>query len=387
MDLHPIECPTAVELDLDPVSASTTPKAEAAAATSVLPQMSLEIVAAAPDAELPASPTFATAPDCIPRCCGAATLVAIAVVAVAAVAADLSTSDGEWGGPWDVCYAVIPRNGTEAITLYGEAAGGNGTIEVDVCYCEKLDAAPVRQRGNAYSNVGYLLGGVVVALMADYRRRRPRVNLAASRQGLTDLAASSDGLTAAHGPGDVVAAIPSNPFAAGSWEMILYGGVLFGASLSSAAFHASMKKWPGVLDSAFVGSLIIVIFFYDLQQLTRRRYVWAFAALSWVIVMALMLVFPDYSGIFAVVFSGPAYVCEVLIAGRCTRIRRAVGPHLVVLMVQPIALVVWLLGKSHGPLCVSQSPVGHILWHLGSAVTLAGLPIAFATEFEPPKHR
>jgi len=241
------------------------------------------------------------------------------------------------------------RHGGDHVVRRG--GGRNGTIEVDVCYCEKLDAAPVRQRGNAYSNVGYLLGGVVVALMADYRRRRPRVNLAASRQGLTDLAASSEGLTAAHGPGDVVAAIPSNPFAAGSWEMILYGGVLFGASLSSAAFHASMKKWPGVLDSAFVGSLIIVIFFYDLQQLTRRRYVWAFAALSWVIVMALMLVFPDYSGIFAVAYSGPAYVCEVLIAGRCTRIRRAVGPHLVVLIVQPIALVVWLLGKSHGPLC------------------------------------
>jgi hypothetical protein len=229
------------------------------------------------------------------------------------------------------------------------------------CYCETAHATPshsiVKQPANTWSNLGAVLAGLLILAIADRERARRRGGARSA----------------------------PNPMMSGGFYAVLYGAVVLFLGPGSMAFHGSLTRFGGWLDTLSMILFITFVLLYDAARILRfddRRTVFAGAYLS---LNALLAVFTWVAyGSGMIVFVGAVAVAVILELVLSTRgiggVRRPLLPWLTLgLVTFAIALVVWWLSWTGGLLCDPDSLFqGHAVWHvLAEAVA----PVCFFLHF------
>lgn len=218
------------------------------------------------------------------------------------------------------------------------------TLPEGNCYCE-APAAPAtvgKQPLNTWSNLGAVVAGLVILAIAERDRRRRE---GASRSG--------------------------NPMTAGGPYALAYGAVVLALGPGSMAFHGSLTRVGGWLDTLSMILFITFVLVYNLARVLRRDDDPATAAIGYVglnsVLAALTWVVPGTGVlVFALVVVGVVGL-ELAIAHRgLAGVRRARSPWLpAALGVFLVALAIWWLSWTGGPLCDPDSLLqGHAVWHV-----------------------
>ncbi|MBI5667188.1 MAG: ceramidase domain-containing protein [Chloroflexi bacterium] len=226
-------------------------------------------------------------------------------------------------------------------------------IAANDCYCERLHPGMIKQPINTWSNLGFMLAGLVILIMV-----------------------GGSGLNPATEP---------NPMKAPSLLAILYGAVVIFLGPGSMFFHASMKQWGGWLDTFSMVIFTSFLFLYDLIHTLFNAGSAVFLVLWLIANVALgywtwwmdknhrgskILGLTPGSfafGSFAILWVVLQFIILLGGAGGTGR-----GWTFFILAVVSFgsAFVVWQLSKTGGPLCKPDSWLqGHGLWHLLGALT------------------
>jgi hypothetical protein len=214
------------------------------------------------------------------------------------------------------------------------------------CYCETTHSAGeavIRQPSNTWSNVAAVLSGLLILAFAD-RVRAGRTEFDPRR----------------------------NPMLSGGFYAVSYGAVVLFLGPGSMAFHASLTRFGGWLDTLSMILFITFVLLYDVARILgyHNRLVFAGAYIGVNVVLGLITWIVSGSGV-AVFAAGVALaVClEVAIALRgIGGVRRPLFPWLAAgLTVFAAALLIWRLSWTGAPLCDPHSPLqGHALWHVAA---------------------
>jgi hypothetical protein len=237
--------------------------------------------------------------------------------------------------------------------LVGFPGEVNGCVAAGNCYCEAPVSGPVatlgKQPANTWSNLFPILAGLAILVMAGRDRGR--------------------------------AGLSANPMTGGGLCPVLFGLVVLLLGPGSMAFHGSLTRFGGWLDTLSMIAFISLLLVYDAVRLlrfdgNRSGFLVAYGAilgllgaLTWVI---------DGSGtpVFAVLVA----IAVLLEAWICLRspmgISRTAVPWLLAAVgTFGLALVVWRLSWTGAPLCDPTSLIqGHAVWH-GLAAAVAPLCI------------
>ncbi len=234
-----------------------------------------------------------------------------------------------WPGGYDTCVA--------------QRAGG----PVDTCYCEQLRSGAIKQPANTFSDLGFVIVGMILLAIAgrENGRARPR---------------------------------NPNPMNTGSWVACLFGLVVIFLGPGSMMFHASMTAWGGFFDSTSMYLLLAFLIGYDLLQAMQRMAPW----LCWLggivalaVFMGLAAVWPEQATLlfgFMVILT---LSIEVPIWCGAWGVKRSWLPLGLFIGTFLTSLLIWVLSKTGGPLCNPESILlqGHAWWHLGSAAAMVFL--------------
>jgi hypothetical protein len=228
-----------------------------------------------------------------------------------------------------------------ALALVVGADGWPGDLAAcapgDTCDCEAIDAAPVRQPVNAWSNLAFVAVGLWV--------------LAGRRTGL-----------------------PDNRMTTGPVYRRTYGGLAVLVGLGSFLFHASVTDWGAWADLVPIGLLFAFLAVYDAARLLGRDTGWfvsRYLAVAGAVVVAFGVVGQGNGNFVLAALAVAVGALEVMLAR--DRSRRL--PHgwlwaSLALYVGGGAL--WVLSGSGGPWCRPDGVVqGHALWHLAAAGAVA----------------
>lgn len=220
------------------------------------------------------------------------------------------------------------------------------------CYCERLHPGMVKQPINTWSNLGFMLAGLVILLMV-----------------------GNSGLDPATEP---------NPMKAASTLAILYGAVVIYLGPGSMFFHASMKQWGGWLDTFSMVIFTSFLFLYDLLHTILNAGDAVFIVL-WVIANVALAAWTWWMdknrpgtkilgltpgsftfGAFAVLWA----LLQILVLAGTGGAGRSATFFILAIISFGSAFVVWHFSKTGGPLCKPDSWLqGHGLWHLLGALT------------------
>ncbi|MFN8597282.1 MAG: ceramidase domain-containing protein [Anaerolineae bacterium] len=209
----------------------------------------------------------------------------------------------------------------------------------DACFCEAISAGSIRQPINTWSNLAFVIVGVIVA--ADRVLRR------------------SDRLIFA-------------------WACVAIG-------LGSMFYHASLSfvgQWFDVMSMYLLGTFMVL---YAARRLKSTRN-WNFAAYYAVINVALgvlLIVWPDARRYLFGVLISVALVLETILQRRHQT--TAKPPWLIAaLTAYVIAQVIWTLDLNH-IVCDPNSFIqGHAVWHVLTAIS-AGLVYGYYRSEEQSK--
>lgn len=256
------------------------------------------------------------------------------------------------GGILTIVFAIVfivmaladwPDLGYGYDTCYAVQSG----VPVDKCYCETLRPGKIKQPANTWSDLGFIITGLIILAIAGRENGRS---------------------TRSEKP---------NPMNTGRYPSVLFGLVVFFMGPGSMMFHASMKAWGGFIDSTSMFLLLAFLIGYDLQQITRLP-----AWLCWLIGIGILALFMVLT-LFMLEYATVLFLIMVLVT-LCVEVPLWLGFFSVKRDVLPlslfggtflIALLIWFLSKTGKPLCFPDSILfqGHAYWHLLNAVALGFL--------------
>lgn len=223
-----------------------------------------------------------------------------------------------------------------------------------VCFCERLRIGWVAQPANTFSNLGFMVVGLSIAVVVD-RRLWPwdsRVNLLTATRLYPVLFAV---VTALLGPG-------------------------------SMALHASMTRWGGMVDVASMylyASLLVSYGATRLVELGTGASTTLFIGLFGALVTAQIALEPSVEVTFGLLLAGVVPI-ELAIGRRrpaCSIERRWAA---LALLLFGAAFAVWLPSLSGGPWCVPDSWLqGHAVWHVLCAAAAGAMFLYYGSEDDP----
>jgi len=244
-----------------------------------------------------------------------------------------------------------------------ESSRADECVEEGTCYCERFRPGMIKQPSNTWSNLGFVVVGLVLLAI----------------------------LPAAH------AGSGRNPMEERSVYSVLYGCVVVFLGPGSMFFHASMKKWGGWIDNfsmlLFTGFLLV----YDFTGIVNGG-----KTLFWIVYVVLVVLLGLVSWFFprspikgfstgSLAFGAMAIVWVVLqvfaipgIGG----IDRDNGTAILLLLAAAIVFAVAFLiqqrSQTGRPWWQPDTLVqGHALWHLLTAATTVILFFYLRTEIGP----
>jgi hypothetical protein len=241
-----------------------------------------------------------------------------------------------------------------------ESSAPDGCVNTNSCYCERLRPGMIKQPSNTWSNLSFVLVGLV--LLASLPK-----------------AVSGAGL---------------DPMEERTFYAVLYGCVVIFLGPGSMYFHASMKKWGGWVDNLsmllYTGFLLV----YDFTGIVdggRTLFlimylvlVVGLGALSWFVPHSPLRGFSMGSlafGAMAVIWAVLQFFAILGIGG----IDRDNGPALLLFIagaiVFGVAFLIQQRSQSDRPWCQPDSVVqGHAIWHLLTAAVTVILFFYLRTE-------
>lgn len=233
----------------------------------------------------------------------------------------------DWPGGPDPCLVEQP----------------DGT-QLDTCYCEKIRDGKVKQPANTWSDLGFMISGLIILTIVGNDNGRSRTG-------------------------------PANPMTTGHWLAAVYGIVIILMGPGSMMFHASFTSWGGFLDSTSMFLLLTFLIGYDLRQMTSLPE-WG----AWLIALGILALFLTLRLLFPVqatgIFLGMALVAvgfEVPIwFGWGVSLRRSTWWLIAFGATFFTSLLIWGLSHTGGVLCDPDAWLwqGHVWWHIGSAVSM-----------------
>lgn len=223
---------------------------------------------------------------------------------------------------------------------------------LDQCYCETLRSGLIKQVANTWSNLGFVIVGLSLLLIAGK---------------------------------DKVRSDATNSLSNGSSIAILFGSVIVLMGPGSMFFHASMVDWAGFIDSTSMFLLLFFIIGYNLYQVTSSA---LFSWLSWIISLAitvsaltLVILIPEIAAEIFIAFAVLTALID-LVVHLASRLKRSWKWYFSFLGVFSIAIVIWVMSGTGMPLCIEDAVFlqGHAWWHLLSAVSMIFLFFYYRSE-------
>ena len=239
----------------------------------------------------------------------------------------------------------------------GYPGGPDECIALRDCYCEAIGPGMAAQPANAWSNLGFVLIGLLV--LADARSR-----LGGGR-------------------------IAREPRVA--W---LYGAVAVFLGLGSFAFHGTMRAWGGYADVLSMHAFLAFVLAYDLDRIQRwtwTRFISWFGALLAVFALLIGLIPPEHG---KTLFAGVVAATLLVEAAVSYPALRPWSPVGLVPRRMPwfwtglglfvIAYAIWNISRTGGVWCDPESLLqGHAVWHLLTAASVGSFYLYFRGEGEP----
>ncbi len=240
----------------------------------------------------------------------------------------------------------------------------NSCLAAGDCFCEAPGPGWVRQPSNTWSNLGFVLVGLVVAWHA------------------------------AHGPRFGAIGVQGNRMTRGGMYPALYAAIVVFMGPGSMYFHASLTRWGGILDVLSMYLFISFVVTYAIARgwgLSQRGFLLWFVGTN-VAIGVPQAVFSTSNRVFG-------YLVTVAIVLEGLLIRRAGGGARRLPRPAPIrrrwvmagagfffiALGIWVPSRTGGPWCDPHSLwQGHAAWHLLTAATTACLYVYWRSEDRPP---
>lgn len=224
------------------------------------------------------------------------------------------------------------------------------------CHCERLRSGIIKQPSNTWSNLAFVLVGLVI-LGARIWDRTKAVDV-------------------------------QNPMATVPIYSITFGILLVTVGLGSIFFHASIKRWGSVVDNLAMYLFLTYVILYDLFRLAGWDNVAAFFLVFILVNIGLGAVrlWKERSEkyVFRVLF-GSLIAVEVLLALNlpiAAGIFRDWTPWLAAeLIAFGAAYLIWYLSATGRPLCRPDSWLqGHAVWHIIGAAAVGFLYLNLLSE-------
>src|SRR3990172_103423 len=223
-------------------------------------------------------------------------------------------------------------------------------VQQSACYCERFRVGMVKQPSNTWSNLAFVLVGLLILL------------------------------SAAGAPAEARNPMTTEPFYA-----ISYGLLVITLGPGSMFFHASMKGWAGILDNLSMFFFVSFVLIYDVFRLIGSESVPGFALVYLAVNAALFALRLSWAGSGKWIFGSLValtVIIEVLVLANLGNAHREFIPWLLTaLLLFGLAVVVWSLSNTGGPLCRPGSWFqGHALWHILTAATTGFVYLYLLTE-------
>jgi hypothetical protein len=185
--------------------------------------------------------------------------------------------------------------------------------------------------------------------------------------------------------------VAPNPMASGGPLAVFYGGLVLWLALGSIAFHGSLSRVGGWLDTLSLIMFITFVLLYDCSRIGRwndlARFVGLYALTNVPLAVATWSIDGSGTIIFGALVVGAVSVNVAILFARPGGVRRKAAPWFVLTLgTFVLATIVWRLSWSGAPLCDPASALqGHAIWHvLAMAVTPLFLFLYLRTETGSP---
>ena len=241
---------------------------------------------------------------------------------------------------WGVAAAVAILAAYFFWALSGWIGEANGCLPDGNCYCEAASSNGVvlaKQPANTLSAFVPVLVGLYILLIADRSRRSGN----------------------------------PNPMLGGGLYPVAYGALVMFLGFGSMAFHGSLTRFGGWLDTLSMILFVVGLLVYTVARVLRvddreRLVATLFVGAGGVLAGATWLL--DGSGIWAfAVLVAATVLLELAVSAFGIRgLRRAPVPWLLLTLATfAVALAIWFLYWDGGLLCQPTSLLqGHAIWHL-----------------------
>jgi hypothetical protein len=261
----------------------------------------------------------------------------------------------------DLAVGVIVVTGVFALfawlSIGGYPGGPDECVRLGDCYCEAPRTGMAAQPANSWSNLGFVLIGLLV--LADGARGR-------------DLSS------------------PARMEADRRYSR-LYGAVAVFLGLGSFAFHGSLRAWGGYVDVQSMHAFLAFVLAYDLARTHRSTwgaFLWWFAGFLAVFSVLIGLLPPEHGKTMFGVIVALTMLIEAGVS--YPRLRPwatgAVEPRRMPwfwagLASFTAAFVIWNLSRTGAVWCEPDSFLqGHAAWHLLTAVSVGCFYLYFRGE-------
>ena len=264
-----------------------------------------------------------------------------------------------WVSPCFLVPVAVATVSLAALVVLGWGGwpGTPGVAGLDFC---EAHAVLIKQPANAFSNIGFIVVGLVIGWVAASERWQRDPQWQRNRMRST------------------------------VFYPTLYAAVATFLGPGSMAMHASTTAWGGKLD---VYSMFLWIAFPVAYAITRLydlpvlRFAALYGLLALVLGACLLIdLFPGTTlfGVAIAIFS--AIELAVLRRVRDAHVRR--GWLGVAAVAFAIAFAIWVPSHTGGPLCNPASLLqGHAAWHLLSAVSVGAIYLFYRSEQPQPALR
>ena len=220
------------------------------------------------------------------------------------------------------------------------------------CFCERVSTGLIRQPINAYTNLGYILVGILILVFLRKSKASYR-----SRSSISDL------------PRRI---------------LILFGIAYIAVGIGSFIYHASFIFLGEELDddSMYLIGIFLVLFeVARLRHLSVKQFLWIYFSLNIVFETAIYF-FPVIRGMLFAFLMIISFTIE-LAARRKAEFKNEVRLTDTANLLFLLAYFIWILDKTH-LLCYPDSLFqGHAIWHLLTAYAGWVMFKAMDCEYDP----
>jgi hypothetical protein len=205
------------------------------------------------------------------------------------------------------------------------------------CFCEAIGNGLIRQPINAYTNIAYILAGIIILVYL--ARTKPIFNL---RSPISDL--------------------PRRLF-------ILFGIACILVGIGSFLYHASFIFLGEEMDDDSMYLIGAFMLFFELahqRKITTRQFIGYYITLNLLLEVVIFMIPVVRGGVFAILVIASLTLVEIsiwkgIVASQRRQYYTAIGLF-------GVAYFIWILDKTH-LVCNPDSLIqGHAIWHLLSAL-------------------